>query len=290
MQCSKAQSTSVRLAAALLACALSFTPRPAAAEQPRDWMVGVQPDGNLLLLDLLFPGIQATYQYNRPIYAQANKLRLRANSLLTIPFYESQADAEIRLVVLTLGVGAGFRDVFRQQTFDEGESYTLGARRGTDSRSDYAPGLWGFGEFRAELSLPFNDTVVFHSRNAYRFEGRPDRSYDYRTGVVHDGEYFISDTWLFFKHRDYGAIAPTFEVLNPSIDGKRPTLFNAGLTMTMRPGFMFRNDLIYLQALVNIDGKFDTEQATYGAHMFYGPYTVLLAYRTQLVLDNMELF
>lgn len=254
-------------------------------------MVGVQPDGHLLFLDMLFPGLQATYQYNRPVYGMANKLRLRANSLLTIPFYESQADAEIRLVILTLGVGAGYRSVFRQQVFAPGEEYSLKHRRGADSRADYDPQTWGFGEFRAELALPFNDHVVFNSRHAFRFEGRPERSFDYRAGVVHDGQYFIADYWLYFKHYELGAIAPTFEILNYAIDDKRKTLLQAGVTITGRPGFMVRDDLIFLQFLYNVAGGRDNgDRPIYGSHTLYGPFTVLLAYRAQLELDQLELF
>lgn len=275
-------------------CALSLAMAaacPAQAAQPRDWMVAVQPDGHLLFLDVLFPGLQATYQYNRALYGQANKLRLRSNALLTIPFYEQQVDAEIRLVVLTLGVGAGIRNVFRTLTFDEGQDYALRNRRGADSRSDYTQHLWGFGELRAELSLPFNDHVVFHSRNALRWEGRPDGSYDYRAGVVHDGQYFLSDNWLYLKHYEAGAIAPTFELLNFRTGATRRTLFNLGATVVTRAGLMVRDDLLYLQVLVNVAGaRNELDRPTYGAHALYGPYTLLLAYRAQLDLDRLEMF
>lgn len=290
----RSRNINLRLACAALAALLfsaAASPDAARAEQPRDWMVGVQPDGHLLLLDMIFPGMQATYQYNRPVYGMANKLRLRVNSLLTIPFYESQADAEIRLVVLTLGVGAGFRDTFRQQTFRPGESYNLRNRRGTDSRADYDPNLWGFGEVRAELALPFNDHVVFNSRHAFRFEDRPNRSFDYRTGVVHDGNYFLADYWLYFKHYEVGAIAPTFEVLNYDIDKKNKTLLQLGVTATGRPGFMTSDDLLFLQLLFNVYGGRDNgDQPIYGSHMLYGPFTVLLAYRAQLELSKLRWF
>src|SRR4051794_27359319 len=99
------------------------------ADQPRDWMVGPQPGGTVLNLDVVFPGIQATIEHRIPIYGIANELLLKANSLMTLPFYESQADFDLRLVVLSLGGTAGWRNTFRGMEFAPGEDITRQARR-----------------------------------------------------------------------------------------------------------------------------------------------------------------
>jgi hypothetical protein len=133
-----------------------------------------------------------------------------------------------------------------------------------------------FGELRGQLALPFNDHVLFWSVNGLRFEGGPDRLFDWRLGVPRDsGMYVNSNNTLFFKHRSLGALGPQLQVLNFAFDGVRRTQVNYGFTYTVRPGFLRKNDLLFVSALFNSGSASDA----YGMHLFYGPFNVQLAYR-----------
>jgi hypothetical protein len=159
----------MRFTTVLLSClvALSvWTARPARAEQARDWMVAAQPGGTYANLDVIFPGVQAQLEHRMPIYGQANELNLKLNALPTLVFYESQFDADLRLVILSLGASVGIRETFHALEFGPGlapSSYAAQGRRDREFGGDYTKSFSGFGEGRATLSLPFNDNVVFLS-------------------------------------------------------------------------------------------------------------------------------
>jgi hypothetical protein len=263
----------------------------ARADQRRDWMIDIEPVGTFLNLDIVFPGVQATLQHNIPVYGDMNRIRLRANSLLTMGFYESQADAEIRVLFLTLGISGGFQDCFRTLTFEPGEPISRGARRGMDSDALHTHQLWGFTEARFELSFPINDYFVIHNRNAFRLEGRPDRSFDYRVGVVHDGRYVQNDILALVHHPKFGALGPTLQFINYELDNERVFYVNIGGTFVTRAGFFRSDDLLFLQLLFNPGDALGGQDIgpVYGAHMFYGPFTITLAYRVVLDLGQVEL-
>lgn len=263
--------------------------RPAQAEQAQDWMVAAQPGGTHLNLDVVFPGVQAQLEHRIPIYGQANELTFKVNALPTLVFYESQADVDIRLLVLSLGASLGFREVLHSLEFQRGERYTSQGRRNREFGGQFTERFGSFGEGRATLSLPFNDNVVFQSINSLRFEGGPDRVFDWRLGVVRDaGAYFRSDTTLYLKHRSFGAIGPRVQLLNYKLDGLSNTQVNYGLTFTTRLGLRKRNDLLFISVLLGIGGTVNglPTDEVYGNHLFKIPATVELAYRTVLELSH----
>jgi hypothetical protein len=274
------------LAFGVVVATLVATARPALAEQPRDWILGAQPPGTDLMLDAILPGVQATVEHRIPIYEIANQLTLRANSLFLLPLYESQADVDLRLLVLTLGASAGFRDTFRNLTFAPGERIDRDHRRQRELDGRVSNEIWGFYEGRATLSLPFNDYLVFQGVNTLRFEGRPDRSYDWRTGVVHDGTFFRSDNMLFLKHRDWGGIAPIMQVLAFEDGVRNITQVNYGVALVTRPGARRRNDLLFVQVLFHPGKTFGDEYEPYGMHLLFSPIVVTVAYRAVLPIDR----
>jgi hypothetical protein len=229
------------------------------------------------------PGVQVGDEHKVPVYGGANQLTFRGNALYTLPFYESQGDVELRILALTIGGSGGFRSDFNHFGFSPDESISAHERRQrfVDGRFDTA--TWGFGEGRATLSLPFNDYVLFIAINTLRFEDSPDRSFDWRTGVVHDGgTLFKSDIMLFLKHRALGGFAPMMQVLNFGLGSHRFTQINYGFTLAMRPGFQRGNDILFLQLLFNPGstlGSYDNSKS-YGNHLLFSPITFTLAYRT----------
>jgi hypothetical protein len=270
------------LAATLLALLISA--RTVHADQPRDWMIAAQPSGTDAMVDVIFPGVQATLEHRVPIYSAANQLTLRGNALYTIPFFESQLDAELRILVLTLGATGGFRDDLHQLTFEPGENLDRHHRRLKDVDGDVSSSMYAYGEGRATISLPINDYVLLNAINTMRFQDSPDRTFDWRTGVVHDGMFFKSDIMLFLKHRDFGSFAPMVQILNFGLGDNRFTQFNYGAAIVTRPGFVRRNDIFLAQLLFNPGstfGGYDNGDG-YGAHLFFAPITFIIAYRVVL--------
>jgi hypothetical protein len=267
----------------LMAAALTAT-NDARAEQRRDWMVAPQPAGTYANVDVVFPGAQLMLEHRRSFYGVANELNIKASILPTIVFMESQLDADFRLVVLSLGGSVGFRDVFHNITFGPGETnYDRVARRSVDLGGSYTNQFSTFGEGRATLSLPLNDNMVFLSVNAVRFESGPDRTFDWRLGIVRDsGMQFRSDTTFFLKHRSFGAIGPQVQILNYALNGLRNTQVNYGFTFTTRPGMRARNDIFFLSVLFGMGGTVNgvPTENIYGNHLFKLPVTFQLAYRT----------
>ena len=268
--------------AVLLALLLSAS--TAYAGQPRDWMIAAQPEGTDAMVDLVFPGVQATLEHRVPVYSLANQLTLRGNALYTVPFVESQADLELRILVLTLGASGGFRHDMHALEFEPDEAIDRHSRRLKDVDGDVTSMTYEYGEGRATISLPINDHVLLNAINTMRWQGSPDRTFDWRSGVVHDGMLFRSDIFLFFKHRDLGGFAPVWQILNFGLDDRRFTQFNYGFALVTRPGFVRRNDIFLLQMLFNVGstfGGYDNVDG-YGAHLFFAPMTFLLAYRVVL--------
>jgi hypothetical protein len=265
-------------------CVIGFVLAPGAlrADQPRDWMVAAQPAGTYLSTDLVFPGVQATLEHRIPIYGAANELDLKVNALPTLYYYESQVDVELRILVLTLGLTAGFRDTFFNLSFDPGESFSHEARRAAEDEGDYANELTGYGEARAQLGIPFNEWIALLSVFGARYEGGQDRTFDWRLGIMRDsGVLMRSNTTLFFHHREFGAIGPQLEVLSYDLDGERNTGIHYGFTYVGRVGLRDRYDLLFLTLLFGTSGKIngvETEEV-YGDHWFKLPLTLQLAYR-----------
>jgi hypothetical protein len=267
--------------AAVLVLAGAAPASGARADQARDFMIAAQPEGTDAIVDLVFPGVQAALEHRVPIYGLSNQLTLRGNALYTVPFYESQADVDLRILILTIGASAGWRSDFRALRFDPNESLDRDHRRIRDIDGRTGRETWGFGEGRATVSLPINDFVLLNAVNTLRFQGHPDRVFDWRTGVVHDGSFFKSDITVFFKHRAWGGVGPTMQILNFDLRDTRFTQINYGLVFVTRPGFRRRDDIFFVQVLIHPGGTLGSydNSDSYGAHLFLAPFTFTLAYR-----------
>jgi hypothetical protein len=265
--------------------------RVAHADQARDWMIAAQPEGTDAVVDVVFPGVQAGLEHRVPIYSMANQLTLRGSALYTVPFFESQADAELRILILTLGASGGFRNDTHTLTFGPTEDLDRHHRRLRDVDGDVTTTTYGMAEGRATISLPINDYVLLNAINTFHAQGSPERTFDWRTGVVHDGTFFKSDIMLFLKHRDFGSFAPMMEILNFGLGDHRFTQFNYGFAFVTRPGFVRRNDILFFQLLFHPGstlGGYDNVDS-YGMHLFFAPINFTLAYRVVLPVWRPEL-
>ena len=271
----------------LAALCVALISAPARADQRHEWMLDAAKKGTYLNLDFIFGALQAGLEQRIPVYGNANMLTLRASSIAAIPFGGAQLDAEMRIVVLTLGMSGGYTSVWRNMTFAPGEDGNRKERRERDTAGEFNTDNFPFWEGRASLALPFNDYVLFNWVNSYRVNGATDRSYDNVAFVIDDGETLKLDFQLFFKHERVGGIAPVFQVLNFKLDDEMQTQFNYGFMMVGRAGLVARDDLLMLQMLFTsgpIFGAGIDNTAVYGSAPFRGPFSFLLVYRSQIKL------
>jgi hypothetical protein len=261
-------------------------PLRASAEQRKDWMLMAGKPGTYLNLDIIFGAVQAGIEHRINIYGGANTLTLKASALAAIPYGSTQLDADIRLLILNLGVSVGAQDIWMNQTFAAGTEPNRKLRRERDASGDFDQAQYGFVEGRAGIVLPFNDYVLFNNVNSFRYMGADANTFDYQTGVVHDGNYLRSDFQLFFKHNDYGGLAPMFQILNFPYLNERRTQTNFGFVFVSRAGLVSRDDLILFQMMFHAGdalGGYDNS-AVYGMAVLRGPLAFTLVYRAVITL------
>ena len=246
-------------------------------------MIAVMPEGTDLSFDIALLGAQIILEHRIAIYGNTlNQLKFRVNGLFSPSFMESQVDAELRMLALTVGGAAGYRDTFRNQTYQPGEELSIDHRLSRDVGSDVTNEAWPFFEGRATISLPFNDWVVFNSVNRLRHEERPTASFDWRLGVVHDQQYFASENMLLLKNRDLGGIGPMVQILRFERAETPLTQFNFGAVFTSRVGLRRHNDLFFIQVLFNTGWPGTDATQTYGLHLLTVPMMITVAYRVVL--------
>jgi hypothetical protein len=258
----------------------------ASAEQRHDWMLQAGDPGSYLNLDVVFGALQATFEQRMNIFGGANSLSIKAGVLAAIPYGGTQVDADLRLVILNIGASVGAQDFWVNETFDKGVIATRKLRREREAGGDFNTQQFGFFEARGGLVLPFNDYLLFNNVNAFRVMGTKDGTFDYNSGVVHDGNYLKSDFQLFVKGAGFGGVGPMFEVLNFPYGGQRRTQLNFGLIYISRAGLVQRNDLLLFQILFHAGdalGGYDNSDV-YGMAVTRGPIQFTLAYRSVINL------
>jgi hypothetical protein len=265
---------------------LLLLPLTATADQPRDWMISAGKPGTIVNLDAVFGAFQSAIEHRINYFGSANQLTLRGSAIAALPFGATQLDADLRIVILTLGASAGLVDVWRNQTFAADEPLTRKQRREREAAGDMNTMAFGFVEGRVGLAIPFNDCMVFSSVTALRYTNSDARSFDNLLNVVHDGNYLRSDIQMFVKHKRIGALAPMMQVLNFPLDGERRTQLNYGFSFVSRAGFARRDDVLLFQLLYHPGGKlggYDNREV-FGLATLRSPITFTLAYRSVISL------
>ena len=242
--------------------------------------------GTYLNLDVIFGAVQASIEHRINIFGGANTLVLKGGVLAAIPYGSTQFDADLRLVILNLGVSVGAQDIWMNQTFQKGQAPTRKLRRERDASGDFDTSQYGFFEGRAGIVLPFNDYLLFNNVNAFRVMGANDNTFDYQTGVVHDGNYLRSDFQLFIKDDSFGGFAPMFQILNFPYLNERRTQTNFGFVFVSRAGLVSRDDLVLFSMLFHAGdalGGYDNSDV-YGMAVLRGPLAFTLVYRSVISL------
>lgn len=272
----------------LAGLALPALPSVALAEQPRDWALDSRPEGTVVNADVVFPGFGTSIEHRKQIYGAANELLLRAEVLSIVPLSEVLVDIDLRILFFTLGLQGGVRDTYRNLDMSNELDLSRKRRAKKESDGEINNALWGWGELRLGLTIPMNKYLVVDHITALRTEGRPDRTFDWRSGIVHDGDVMKSTTWVAFKHRDWGAIAPVFQLLVASLDGGTQTFLNYGVALITRPGIFQRNDLALLEMIFNLGPEFggDNGDGYFGIHSIDAPFVVRTGYRVVFDIPN----
>lgn len=263
-------------------------PTTASANQPQDWYIGARKeDGDQkAILDLFVGGFQAQYEYHDRIYGAANSLSLRGGSIIALPFGLAQAEAELRLVNLFLGVKVGALDVWREMTFAPGEDFSRKSRRRREFAGDFDNRVRPFIETRAMLALPFNDYSVLTGEISYRQDRARNRTFDWLNNVVRDDDLMKLEVMLFGKHGGFGALAPVFQVLRYDVGGKTRQQANVGFLFLTRAGLVRRDDILVWRMyfhLPGVTGGYDNSDS-YGWATLRGPLTFQLVYRSVIDL------
>jgi hypothetical protein len=264
----------------LLGSALS-----ARADQPRDFMLRVQPSGTFMLLDYFGTGGQITLQHRMPIYRDANDLTTELAVVPAFTLGEAVARADLRVLFFSIGGSLGYRVVWRDLTFEPGEdSYCEHCDRASRRKMDPLFGSsagtdrYLMAEGRARLYFPFNDYLVMDAEAAARYEDRHDRSFDwFYTSVYDRGVLGRVEVEMFVKHSDWGGIGPYLQLLMLPRDGKHVSQLAWGFNAVTRLGLLSRNDLLFLTFLIK------PGDGIYGQQSYYAPIRSLLIYR--VILD-----
>jgi hypothetical protein len=276
-----------RVALIVLATAIAvILASSAGAQQARDYMLTFQPQGSFAYVDYYGTGGMFTLEHRRQIFGNANELTLGASLIPSYPLGEAHARADLRILFLSIGGSLAYRTVWRNLEFEPGDdgeyckACDRASRRKMDPLLEATPGstTYEIAEARATVYLPFNDHLIALASGALRYEGRPDRSFDwFYTSLYDEGLIRRLEIQAFVKHPDFGGIGPYVQLLSLPRDGKHVAQWAAGFNLAFRVGILPRNDLIFWTLLVRPgDGEF-------GQHSYYSPVRSLLIYR--MILD-----
>lgn len=271
------------LSLGVLVGALFGTPGQARADQRQDWFIAdPQEEGDYLTLDFLIGVLQANYSKEIRIFGGANQLTLRGGGLVALPFSRAAVGGDLRIVILSIGMDVGYDYVWRGLQCDATTECNRKERRLLESGGEFEQEGYLYWQGRAQLALPLNDYVLGVIQGSYTVDGSPDNFFDYQAGVMRDQWLTNIDYMLFAKHRDWGGFAPMVQQQFYTVAGRDVSQINFGFTFLTRAGLVRDGDLAVVRLLFNspsILGGTDL-QDSYGGHIFRGPFTLLLAYRS----------
>jgi hypothetical protein len=272
--------------AVVVSVSLCLLASAARADQRRDYMLEGDLFGDHLVLDYFGTGGQLTLEHRGPIYGKANSYSGNVATLVGYPLAQVTAAATLRFLFLELGGTVGYRTVWRNLSFEQGDpGYCKNCDRQARRHQDHVLGVgpdtdrYGFAEAKVQLYVPFNDNFVLTSLLAVGYQGLRRRSYDWFYTDVHDpGVITRWETLAFIKHRDWGAIGPYLQLLVLPRAGHHDSEFAYGFNAVARLGLIERNDLVFVTFLIRPGDPY------YGQHSYFAPVRALIVYRVALSL------
>ncbi len=253
--------------------------RPPPRGQPRDWPLDPLRPGTFLTADAYTVGGQGSLEKRIDFDGGGNQLLLRAGGLASIGYTEAAAHVDLRLFLLNVGMSGGYRHVWRNYTCaDNDPSCSIQDRLDIDKSGGPNARGWPFAEWRARLVIPL-DLFSLVSQYTVRYEGSPDRTFDWFYTSVHDGGFLhVFQSTLFLRSARYGAIGPTVRAMEMGYGGQRTVEGAVGLNALLRPGFFKKDDLFVLQFLISPGND------TFGFHILRIPIYGMLIYRKSFEL------
>lgn len=273
--------------AASAAAALLLAPAVAGAVQPRDYFLDPPTPGTFAHLDAYTVGAQTSLEYRAHLEEGMSMFHFRASGIMSLPYAESSVNVDTRVFLFTLGGSAAYRHVYRNHTFEPGEDASWQARKDREEDKDWDSQSYEWYEGRLRMTIPL-DSFFMVNTGTIRYENGQDRSFDWFHVNVHDaGTLYKFDSVLFFRHRDFGAIGPSFRYLSsPKTDAngvqKRDGEIAYGLTFGTRPGLVSKRGGNTDLALVNMLFSFGDDE--FGFHGYPIPWYLLAVYRASLKL------
>jgi hypothetical protein len=233
-------------AAIALGVALLCMGSVASAHPPNDDFINPQdPGARLTLMPFIGPGFRANYDHRFKIEKDMSELRTQLMGTVAIPFSEVSANVDVRFFLMLFGASVGYHDEWRVHQFnpdpksgrdragqpavfsgtdpmtgtplpDATATYndlTNHSRAVKDQNADVKVGRWAWAEGRWGFVWPaYNFLGV--SNLAFRYDGRPDVTYDWENGTVMNGGLNVRwEGYAFFRSRNIGFIGPALRAM-----------------------------------------------------------------------------
>lgn len=250
------------------------------------------PGTRLKLFGFWGPGLRAVVENRTPLEEDMSEVQTQLIGDTNFGFAEPSLLTDLRVFTLSFGVGVGYRYDWRNIQFepDSGGRDHGGRRLDRDTReaksddADFATRSWPWVELRSRLVFP-GETFMPVFEGAYRYEDRPDNSFDWTMATVFDsGWHWRVESFWFVRHWSFGFVGPAFRYLNlPRTDedlrSVREHELHYGFVFGTSPYWGTSQD----QILVRIYAAFGLdEHDLMGASFYQAPVQIVVGYQTEI--------
>ena len=248
---------------------------------PRDEEVRADKPGTYLHADVFTIGVQATVETRKELWHGLGALKMRSSAMLALPYADVQVFAQLRVWALALGVQAGGRREWEMYAFAPGEAGTRDERSDKKSRGDSVVVTYGYAEARLRMFLPAGEHVLGMLTGAIRYEGRPDRSFDWQNAIMVDGGVQRWAEAVAVLHGErWGFAGPMLRLTDRQYDGRPRTDIFPGLAAGLRLGLSGDTDLLYGTVYISPDDP------QFGLHGLGMPVNINIVYRSSYRLGD----
>lgn len=276
-----------RVALALATTGVFSVALGARAELPRDYFLDAPAAGVFSHSDLYNVGLQQSLEHRMHLEEGMSMLHTRLSGVVSYPYAEGSLNLDVRVFLVTLGGSAGYRQVYRNHTFEPGEDASRDRRNEREKAGEHDSQGYAFGEGRLRMVVPL-DPFFLVTTGTLRWEGVDDNSFDWFHANMHDsGTLGKVDGTLFWRNPSFGGIGPYLRFMSvqkTKDDGshEREGELHYGLTFGTRPGLVTprgrRSDLLLVQLITKLGDE------EFGLHPYRLPLYPLIVYRATLTL------